>query len=152
MDIDDKNDDLNLKKDIYSIVIKAMLTGVKIIGLEEYLKKHFESCPGISPFELFQTVIFNSLLAVEFAIKEKDNKLIKDVDALIKKLEDEQVLSLGKLFSNILIKAKKICEGGARVSHITFNSEFTNFMNVFRKKMTTDNKKRESCLHYYSNN
>lgn len=136
------NKDLNLNRELYSIRIKSTLAAVKEMSFEEFLKKYFElgSDYGISSYEIFRNAIFDPFLAVEYAIKEKDDELLKYVDDLIKKLEDEQKnnegnIPLGKLFAKLLRKAKSLCEAGMLVSRIMFTFEFMDFSAILKEKI-----------------
>ena len=152
----DKN--LNIDKDIHRLRIKTTLAMIKKMSFEEFLKKHIEIGPGISPGELFQNGVWECLLAIEHAIEKNDSELINYINLLIAKLEseqgDEENVPLGKIFAKLLEKAKNICEAGLPVSGIIATFEFKYFLEVFKekiaKKMATADKRNNVAS--YSNN
>lgn len=131
--------DLSLMKEMYRLRIKTTLALVKKMSFENFLKKHPEINPGISACDLFQNAVWDCLLAVEYAIKEKDDELIEHINALIAKLEseqsDEENVPLGIIFAKLLIKAKNICEAGLPVPSIIITFEFKYFLNAFKERM-----------------
>lgn len=135
----DSDEDLNLMKDMHRLRIKATLAMVKKMSFEEFLKEHIKINPEISACDLFQNAIWDCLLAVEYAIKEKDDELIEHINALIAKLEsepsDEESVPLGRIFAKLLKKAKNVCEAGLPVQGIILTFEFGHFLKAFKEKI-----------------
>lgn len=151
------SDDLNLEKDLYRLRIKSMINNIGSWGFEKFLKKCLEFYPEISHYDLFINQIVGSMLAIEYGVKEKDNELLKYTDILILKLEseqnDEENISLGKLFAKLLRKARALCEADMLVSKIMFTFEFTDFSAAFKEKVANiENEHVFSKTNYYSNN
>lgn len=135
----DSDGDLNLMKEMHRLRIKTTLALVKKMSFEEFLKKYFEINPEISACDLFQNAVWDSLLAVEYAIKEKDDELIGHINALIAKLESEEGnkddVSIGIIFAKLIIKAKNVCEAGLPVPSIVITFEFKYFLDAFKEMM-----------------
>mgnify|MGYP001565162255 FL=1 len=150
--------DLNIDKDMYRLRIKTTLAIIQKMNFEDFLKKHIEVGPGISPGELFQNGVWDCLLAVEHAIKKNDNELLEYINTLIEKLKneqgDEENIPLGKIFAKLLAKAKNVCQAGLHISGIIATFEFKRFLEEFKekiaKKMTTADTRNNVAS--YSNN
>lgn len=160
----DSDGNLNLKKDMYRLRIKTTLAMVKKMSFEEFLKEHINVGPGISPGELFQNGIWDCLLAVEYAIKKKDNELLGCTNQLIEKLKSEEGdgenMPLGRIFAKLLIKAKNVCEAGLPVPSIVITYEFKYFLDAFKERIikkifVADKRNTEkfyNSITHYSNN
>lgn len=132
---------MNYDSEMYRLRIKTTLAFVRKMNFEEFLKKHFEASlemnPDISLCDIFQDAIFDSLLAVEHAMKKNDNELLDYVNLLIEKLENEQHqgyeenVPLAKLFAKLLIKAKNLCQAGLPVPGIIVTFEFKETWRAF---------------------
>ena len=132
---------MNYDSEMYRLRIKTTLAFVQKMNFEEFLKKHFEASlemnPDASLCDLFQDAIFDSLLAVEHAMKKNDNELLNYVNLLIEKLEseqgkdDEENVPLARLFAKLLIKAKNLCQAGLPVPGIIVTFEFKETWRVF---------------------
>ena len=132
----DKN--LNIDKDIHRLRIKTTLAMIKKMSFEEFLKKHIEIGPGISPGELFQNGVWDCLLAIEHAIEKNDSELINYINLLIAKLEseqgDEENVPLGKILP-ASPKSKKIyAKLGFLSSGIIATFEFKYFFRSVQRK------------------
>ena len=94
------------------------------------MKKHVETTPGVSLFDIFRNAVFDVVLAIKYAIKEKDDQLVDLINKLITKLEleDTEKSILGKMFANLLIKAKNICEAKLSLEGIFVTFEFWHFV------------------------
>lgn len=154
MNFDDSNgdigdEDLNMIKDIYLLRIKTILAKIKKISFEEFLKEHFEIDIAVSPSDLFQNVIIDSIFSVEFGIKEKDDELIHYVDLLITKLEqeDEEDSTLAKLFAKLLAKAKSVCQAGLPIKRTGLTFEYLDFMKEFDEKIVATSKNNSEKLY-----
>lgn len=135
----DSGENLDLMKDMYRLRVKTTLALLQKMNFEESLRKYIEIGPVISPGELFQNGIWDCLLAVEHAINKKDAELLEYIDQLIKKLESEESdgenMSLGRIFSRLLIKAKNVCEAGLPVPSIIITFEFKYFLEAFKERI-----------------
>lgn len=134
-------DDSNSSENIYRFTIKANIIILQNTNFENFLKNQLEGAPAISPDELFQFAIFDCLLAVDYAISEKDDDLLYYINILIKKLEDEQEqsdeenISLAKIFARLLKKSKNVCEAGLSISEIMLTFEFRDTLKTFKEKV-----------------
>lgn len=155
--------DLNLSRDMYSLRIKSTLKALYKMSFENFLKEHIETAPEVSSFDIFRNAVFDVVLAVEYAIKEKDCELIALSNELISRLELEGTEDsiLGKSFAKLLIKARNICEAGLNLKEIFVTFEFNHFLREFKdkivKKVSTGNKINENrefyeLMTHYSNN
>ena len=52
------------------------------------MKKHVETTPGVL-LDIFRNAVFDVVLAIKYAIKEKDDQLVDLINKLITKLELE---------------------------------------------------------------
>lgn len=131
--------DLNLMKEMYRLRIKSTLALVKKMTFEEFLKKHLEINPEISAYDLFQNAIWDSLLAVEYAIKKKDGELLEHINTLVAKLEseqsDEENIPFGRIFARLITKAKNVCEAELPVQRIVLTFEFNYFLDAFKERI-----------------
>lgn len=138
-DLNGENENLNLKQDMYRLRIKTTLIMIQEMSLGESLKEYLNLGPGISPGDLFKNGIWDCLLAVEYAIKKGDTELLDYIDQLIQKLEGEESdgddISLGRIFSKLLAKAKNVCEAGLPIPGIIITFEFKYFLDAFKERI-----------------
>lgn len=150
----------DLDGDIYKLRIKTTIAALQVMSFEEFLKEHLEI--GLSSDELFKNIILDSLLAVEYGIKKKDDELLNYVNFLITKLEEEKLeeeenVPLAKLFAKLLVKAISVCQAGLSVKRTAITFEFYDFAEVFDEKMvkktvvTRNRKYNRKNFHYSSN-
>lgn len=156
------SDNLDLRSELYSVRIKSTLRAIQDMTFEDFLKKHKDVDGKITSFDIFRNAVFDILLAMEYAIGEKDNKLIDLLNRLVKQLEleDEECSICGRMFAKLIKKTRNICEAGLYIIGIFSTFELKEFMIVFKEKIgildnTEDGKTNEefyNLLTRYSNN
>ena len=155
---DDNTGNLNLKKDLYLLRIKTILVGIQKINFEEFLKNHLNLDIELSPHDVFQHVIIESLMAVEYAIKKNDAEILRHANTLIENLEseqgDEENIPLARIFAKLLTKAKNVCEAGLSVSGMIVTFEWEYFKRSFNEKIPQKiaaSDKHDSTIRYSNN-
>lgn len=56
---------LNLSKDMYSLRIKSTINALQTMNFEAFLKKHIETAPEVSLFDIFRNAVFDVVFATE---------------------------------------------------------------------------------------
>lgn len=129
-------DNFDLRKEMYTLRVKSTINALKSMSFEAFLKKHIESAPEASIFDIFRNAVFDLVFATEYAVKVKSDQIAILLDILVTKLEskDGEEYVLDRLFAKLLKKARNILEAKLNIKGIFFTFEFKNFLKLFKEK------------------
>ena len=131
--------------------MKKILVLVRNMGFEGFLAKQFVDF-GMSNQEVFDSIVCDVTLAIEYAVRKGDKSLLESVKLLIEKLESEQNgAHLARLIAEFIKKAISLDKDKISISKIVWLPELSVFF-IFSNKISTDNKPLKSVDESYKYN
>ncbi len=141
----------SVEKFFHEASVKKILVLVRNMGFEGFLAKQFVDF-GMSNQEVFDSIVCDVTLAIEYAVRKGDKSLLESVKLLIEKLESEQNgAHLARLIAEFIKKAISLDKDKISISKIVWLPELSVFF-IFSNKISTDNKPLKSVDESYKYN
>ncbi|RJQ31637.1 hypothetical protein C4572_02060 [Candidatus Parcubacteria bacterium] len=119
-------------REAYRKVLNSLFSPLRIQNLTEFLV--ILTNRSIPSDVVFEVIIVNSFLAVEFAVKKEDAELLRVIDLLIGTIQNGKD-NLSKIFFSAMEKAKFACKNGGSIEKIFKGHEFNDLFASFSEKI-----------------